>query len=57
MRILNEVGLLNLPKRTPVAMAKLNKPIKASAAERALVKTGGTDMTITNSGKRLCLKK
>jgi hypothetical protein len=32
-------------------MAKLNKPIKASAAEHWL-KTGGTDMTITNSGKR-----
>jgi hypothetical protein len=32
------VGLLNLPKNNPVAMAKLNKPINASAAESALVK-------------------
>jgi hypothetical protein len=30
------VGLL--PKNNPVAMAKLNKPINASAAESALVK-------------------
>jgi hypothetical protein len=40
MRILKKaVGLLNLQRIKPVAIAKLNKPIKASAAERALVKT------------------
>jgi hypothetical protein len=50
------VGLLNLPKNNPVAMAKLNKPINASAAESALVKTDWT-MPITNCSEGLCTKK
>jgi hypothetical protein len=40
-----------------VAMAKLNKPINASAAESALVKTDWTYMPITNCSEGLCTKK
>jgi hypothetical protein len=43
-------------KNNPVAMAKLSKPVNASAAEIALVKIR-TYMSVTNSCKSLCAKK
>jgi hypothetical protein len=48
---------LKRPKNKPVAIAKLNNPINASAAESKLVKKPTGLMTIANSSKGLRTKK